>query len=130
MKTGAFIVVMTGPHIGGAIWWRNEMTITKLMTGAAAAALFATPALAGDRDRALMAISQAQASIQIASSAGAETAAADAQTQAHIALERAQRQMAKSNEHRAYYAAREADAYARLALAKAQTRMPATPTNH
>ena len=118
------------------------MTITKLMIGAAAATLFAAPALAGDRDRALMAIDQAQASIQLASSAGADTRAArtdetlalsraaDAQAQASIALERARRQMAKSKEHHAYYSAREADAYARLALAKAQTQAPVTPANY
>lgn len=106
------------------------MTITKLMIGTVAASLFATPALAGDRDRALMAISQAQASIQLASSAGGDTRAADSQAEASIALERARRQMAKGKDHHAFYAAREADAYARLALAKAQTQMPATPANN
>lgn len=106
------------------------MTIAKLMIGTVATTLFAAPALAGDRDRALMAIDQAQASIQLASSAGADTRAADAQAQASIALERARRQMVKSKEHHAYYSAREADAYARLALAKAQTQAPVTPANY
>jgi len=106
------------------------MTITKLMIGTVAASLFVTPALAGNRDRALMAISQAQASVQLASSAGADTRAADAQAEANIALDRARRQMAKGKDHHAFYAAREADAYARLALAKAQTQMSATPANY
>lgn len=106
------------------------MTITKLMIGVAAATVLAAPAVAGDRDRALMAISQAQASVQLAASAGADTWASDAQSSASIALERARRLMAKSKERRAYYAAREADAYARLALAKAQTHTVATPARY
>lgn len=106
------------------------MNVHKLIIGAAAACLLASPALAGDRDRAMLAISQAQTSVQLASSAGADTWAADAQASANIALERARRQMAKSKEHRAFYAAREADAYARLALAKAQTHTLATPASY
>lgn len=106
------------------------MKIGKLIIGAAAVSLFAAPVLAGDYDRAILAINQAQANIQLASSAGAETWAADAQSNANVALERARRQLAKSNEHRAFYAAREADAYARLALAKAQTRTLSTPTSY
>lgn len=106
------------------------MTLRNLMTGIAAAGLLASPALAGDRDRALLAISQAQSTIQLASSAGAETWAADTQVQANAALERARRQLSKSNEHRAFYAAREADAYARLSLAKAQTRTAVTPSSY
>lgn len=106
------------------------MTFRNFAIGIGAAALVASPALASDRDRALLAISQAQSNIQLASSAGAETWAADTQVQANTALERARRQLAKSNEHRAFYAAREADAYARLALAKAQTRTAVTPASY
>lgn len=105
------------------------MNISKLMIGAVAASLLSAQALASDRDRALLAINQAQANIQLASGAGADTWAADVQASANMALERARRQLAKSNEHRAFYAAREADAYARLALAKAQTHTLATPTS-
>lgn len=106
------------------------MTFRNLIVGAGLSALLAAPALASDRDRALLAISQAQTSIQLASSAGAETWAADAQARANVALERARRQLSKSNEHRAFYAAREADAYARLALAGAQTRTTVTPASY
>ena len=105
------------------------MTRKMIIGIATAASLLASPALASDRDRALLAISQAQSTIQLASSAGAETYAVEAQARANIALERARRQMAKSNEHRAFYAAREADAYGRLALAKAQTRTTITPAS-
>lgn len=106
------------------------MYFKKMIIGAAAAGLLATPALAGDRDRAILAISQAQASVQLASNAGAENWAAETQAQANVTLEKARRYMAKSKEHRAFYAAREADAYARLAFAKAQTRTLATPTSY
>ena len=105
------------------------MTFRNLTIGGVAAVLLATPSLASDRDRALLAISQAQTSIQLASTAGAETWAADAQARANAALERARRQLSKSNEHHAFYAAREADAFARLALAGAQTRTNATPAS-
>jgi hypothetical protein len=103
------------------------MTSKLLLTGVAAMALFASPALASDRDRALLAIGQAQSTIQLASSAGAEAWAGDVQAQSNLALERARRQLSKGKERRAFYAAREADAYARLALAKAQTHSLATP---
>jgi hypothetical protein len=106
------------------------MTLRTIVTGAATITLLAAPALASDRDRALLAISQAQGNIQLASSAGAETWSADVQAQANMSLEHARRQLSKSNEHRAFYAAREADAYARLALAKAQTRTLATPAGY
>lgn len=106
------------------------MTFRYLMIGAGVATLLAVPATASDRDRALLAISQAQTTIQLASSAGAESWAAGAQARANVALERARRQLSKSNEHRAFYAAREADAYARLALAGAQTRTTVTPASY
>ncbi len=108
----------------------NAMNIRNVMTGIVATLLMASPALADDRDRALLAISQAQATIQLASSAGAETWAPDIQVQAGTALERARRHLAKSKERRSFYAAREADAYARLALAKAQTRTAVVPSSY
>jgi hypothetical protein len=92
-------------------------------------AVTASPALAGgERDRALLAIGQAQANIQAASVAGAETRAVDAQGKANAALERARRHLAQGNENHAFYRAREADAYARLALAQVQTGGRATHT--
>ena len=105
------------------------MAFRNKILGGSVAALLAAPAMASDRDPALLAISQAQTSIQLASDAGAESWAADAQARANGALERARRQLSKSNEHHAFYAAREADAFARLALAGAQTRSTVTPSS-
>lgn len=106
------------------------MKIRNVIISVVAASALAAPVLANRRDRAILAISQAQDNIQLAASAGAGTWAAETQAQAGTALERARQQMGKGHKRHAFYAAREADAYARLALAKAQNRTLATPASY
>lgn len=100
---------------------RNK--ITAALLSAALVTSLSSPAFAGDRDKARVAIAGAKAKLDLNEKTGITGEAASVQARARAALERAEREFRDSNEHNARTAADEASALADLAATTQQKQL-------
>jgi hypothetical protein len=111
--------------LSGHSWtWRELMSfVTKSIFALGILSVTIPSALiAGDREDARLAITEARAKIETGDKAGVNGPAADAQARARAALDEAQDEFHKHHEDRAMAAAQRASSLADLALATAQAR--------